>query len=72
MEELWAWVTKNSDLLFSGIGVAVIGWVMRLIFRKSNASSTQSIRSGNGSINVQGGRDVIVGTKNVKNDVEQH
>lgn len=71
MEELWAWVIKNKEWLFSGIGVVVIGWVVQLFFKKSNASSTQTIRSGDGSFNVQGGRDVNVGTKNMKNDVEQ-
>lgn len=71
MEELWAWAFKNKEWLFSGIGVVVIGWVGQLIFKKSNDSSTQNIRSGAGSINVQGGRDVTVGTKNMKNDVEQ-
>lgn len=71
MEELWAWVIKNKEWLFSGIGVVVIGWIVQLIFKKSNSSSTQTIRSGDGSTNVQGGRDVNVGTKNMKSNVEQ-
>lgn len=71
MEELWAWGVRNGEWLFSGIGVVVIGWIGKLIFKKSNDSSTQTIRSGDGSINIQGGRDVNVGTKNMKSDVEQ-
>ncbi|PKO81787.1 MAG: hypothetical protein CVU19_05245 [Betaproteobacteria bacterium HGW-Betaproteobacteria-13] len=68
---MWAWAFKNKEWLFSGIGVVFIGWVGQLIFNKSSDSSTQTIRSGDGSINIQGGRDVTVGTKNMKNDVEQ-
>lgn len=71
MEASWDWVIKNKEWLFSGIGVVVITWVVQLIFKKTNASSTQTIRSGDDSTNVQGGRDVNIGTKNKMNDVEQ-
>ena len=69
LEDLWAWIIKNKEWLFSGIGVMTLIWVIKLIFKKSNASSTQIIRSGDGSTNVQGGRDVDVRTKRMKNDV---
>jgi hypothetical protein len=35
------------------------------------ASSTKTIRSGDGSTNVQAGRDVSIGTKKKVNDVEE-
>lgn len=71
MEALWAWVIGNKEWLFSGIGVVAVTWVVQRIFKNTNASSTQTIRSGDGSTNVQGGRDVNIGTKNKASDVEQ-
>jgi len=70
LEKFVAWVFDNKEWLFSGVGVVVAVWVMRLIFKKAYASSTQTIRSGDSSANVQAGRDVNVGTKKKRNDVE--
>lgn len=70
MEKYFAWITENKEWLFSGGGVVVVAWVVRLIFKKDSASSTQSIRAGNDSINVQAGRDVSVVTSKNRNDVE--
>lgn len=70
MEALWAWVISNKDWLFSGIGVVVFTWVVQVIFKKTNTSSTQTIRAGNDSTNVQAGRDVSMGTSKNLNDVE--
>lgn len=68
MEEFVAWVIDNKQWLFSGAGLAVVAWIAGLIIKKSHSSSTQTIRSGDRSTNVQAGRDVSIGTK--KNDVE--
>jgi len=70
LEEFVGWVIDNKQWLFSGVGLVVIAWVVRLIFRKRYASSTQTIRSGDSSTNVQAGRDVSVGTKK-RSDVEE-
>ena len=67
MEHFVAWVIDNKEWLFSGFGLVVVAWVGRLIFKKTYASSSQTIRSGDSSTNVQAGRDVRIGTK--RNDV---
>lgn len=69
MEGLIAWLTENKQWVFSGAGIVVLGWVGRLIFKKCSASSSQVIRSGDSSTNIQAGRDIKIGKKN-DNDVE--
>lgn len=71
MEKLVAWVIHNKQWLFSGAGLVVVAWLVRLIFKKTYSSSTQTIRSGDKSANVQAGRDVSIGTKKKGNDVEE-
>jgi len=71
LEKFVAWVIDNKEWLFSGVGVVVVVWVGRLIFKKTFASSTQTIRSGDSSTNVQAGRDVNIATKKKGNDVEK-
>lgn len=71
MEKIVPWVIDNKEWLFSGVGVVVVVWIGRLIFKKRYTSSTQTIRSGDSSTNVQAGRDVSIGTKKKGNDVEQ-
>ncbi|MBD3307715.1 hypothetical protein GF348_15135 [candidate division KSB3 bacterium] len=69
MEDFIAWVVENKNWLFSGVGMMVLAWVGRLIFKKASASSKQTIRSGDDSTNVQAGRDVHISTKRKGNDV---
>lgn len=71
MEKFVAWVIDNKEWLFSGAGLVVVAWMGRLIFKKRCASSTQTIRSGDSSTNVQAGRDVNIRTKKKGNDVEE-
>lgn len=71
MEDFVAWVIDNKEWLFSGAGLVVVAWVGRLIFKKTYTPSTQTIRSGDSSINVQGGRDVNIATKKKGSDVEE-
>ncbi|HDH27865.1 MAG TPA: hypothetical protein ENH13_01885 [Euryarchaeota archaeon] len=68
---MWSWVVDNKQVLFSGIGTAVVIGVGRLIFKKRSASSTQNIRSGDNSTNIQAGGDINVGTKKTRGDVEE-
>lgn len=69
MEDFVAWFIDNKEWLFSGVGLVVVAWVGRLIFKKTYASSPQTIRSGDSSTNVQAGRDVSI-EKKKGNDVE--
>jgi len=71
LDEFAAWVIDNKQWLFSGVGVVVVTLMGRLIFKKRYASSTQTIRSGDSSTNVQAGRDVNIGTEQKRSDVEE-
>jgi hypothetical protein len=71
LEDFIAWVIKNKEWLFSGAGFVVLAWIGRLIFKRMSPSSTQTIRSGASSTNVQAGRDVSFVTKKKENDVEE-
>ena len=71
MEDFFSWVINNIEWLFSGVGLVVVAWVVRLVFKRAYASSTQTIRSGDSSTNVQAGRDVKLATKKNGNDVEE-
>ena len=70
MEDFVAWVIDNKNWLFSGVGLVVIAWLGRLIFKRIYASSTQTIRSGDSSTNVQAGRDFNIVRKKKRNDEE--
>lgn len=69
LEAMCAWVVDNKEWLFSGVGVVLVSWVGRILFKRMQTSSTQIIRSGDRSNNVQAGRDVSMGTKKNGNDV---
>ena len=68
MEKILAWVIDNKEWLFSGVGIVIFGGLMRLIFKKTFSSSSQCIRSGVNSINIQAGRNLNIGSKNKRND----
>lgn len=72
MNGIWDSIIENWELLFSGFGGAFLIFVLGLIIRKKSSSSSQKIRSGSGSTNVQAGRDVKLklkaGDKNVEKD----
>lgn len=68
MEKILAWVIDNKEWLFSGVGIVIFGGLMRLILKKTFSSSSQSIRSGVNSINLQAGRNLNIGSKNKRND----
>ncbi len=70
MEAMWAWCISNKEWFFSGGGVVLVSLVGRILFKRMRESSTQTIRSGDRSNNVQAGRDVYIGTKSKGNDVE--
>ncbi|SHH12920.1 hypothetical protein [Desulfosporosinus lacus] len=64
------WIVGNKDWIFSGIGVAVLTFVISLIGYcvKKMKHTSQSITSGDNSNNVQGGNDVnvTIGDKNAR------
>ena len=55
------WVIENVEWIFSGIGVTILMAIIGIfIKKKSEAKNSQSINSGNDSINIQGGQDVNI------------
>lgn len=63
MGEYVDWIAENKEWLFPGIGITVITgitWVLRYLFRRKKAPSSQNIDAGAGSTIVQAGRDVEI------------
>lgn len=55
------WLNENMEWLFSGGGVALIGWISTRIFkRKKNINNYQHIETGEKSKNFQSGGDMII------------
>jgi hypothetical protein len=54
------WLAKNMEWVFSGIGVAILGWLISL--RQSRAGVDQSVK--NSSNVTQVGGNVTVGESN--------
>lgn len=54
------WLVKNMEWVFSGIGVAVLGWL--ILLRKSRAGIDQTVK--NSSNVTQVGGNVTVGESN--------
>jgi hypothetical protein len=61
------WLEKNKEWIFSGIGVAIIGWIGAWIFLRQKpekgGNKKQSQRSGSNSINIQAGDNIHLGDK---------
>lgn len=53
-----SWLKENKAWLFSGIGVLILSGLVRLLFRRKSAASSQKLESGDNSINIQAGGNV--------------
>ena len=55
------WISDNIEWVFSGIGVFILGLILKLLFRKQQKKKAKSIemkqRSGSNSTNTQIGGD---------------
>lgn len=71
LEELIKLLDENKEWLFSGAGFVVVGWIGRLLYKRHQAKSSQTIRSGDGSWNVQAGRDINIGKSPKGKHVEE-
>lgn len=71
MDTAISFLFDNKEWLFSGGGLVLLAWVYRVFFKKKQTASTQSIRSGDGSTNIQSGRDVNIGKQVKKSDWEE-
>ena len=54
------YILRNKEWIFSGVGVALLGWVAYLWRRKRTTSLSQRQSSGSNSTNIQAGRDATI------------
>ena len=59
------WIIDNKDWIFSGIGIVILSFVIRL-FIKKQANIKQSQKSGKNSTNYQAGGDMTIGKSDDK------
>ena len=71
MDELMQWLGVNKVWLFSGSGIAILTLIGRTMIRGKKSASSQEIRSGSNSRNVQAGRDIRIKSNWKKSDVEE-
>ena len=55
------WILANKEWLFSGLLVAIPTAVVGWLFARRHLHRSQVQKSGNGSINVQAGRNINIG-----------
>jgi hypothetical protein len=63
LDDFIAWVVNERKWLFSGVGVVVLSFVANLIIKKIRSSTSQTIRTGNHSTNIQAGQNARVEIK---------
>jgi len=60
MEKIVTWAVDNKEWLFSGLGVFVLSMLVMYFAKAKKNASSQVIRSGDQSTNVQVGGDIHV------------
>ena len=60
--EIIDWLDANKQWIFSGIGVAIIAFIIRLIFNRRQTKK-QIQQSGDNSINIQVGDNLNIHTQ---------
>lgn len=72
MENFITWFLDNKvwEWLFSGAGVAVFLAIVGYIYKQRQTASSQVIKSGNNSTNIQAGQNINIGTNINKSHVE--
>ena len=65
------WLGANKEWIFSGIGVVIVVWIGRMMIQGRKAVSSQEIRSGSDSRNIQAGRDIRIKSNSPKSNVEE-
>jgi len=64
----WQWILDNKEWLFSGAGLVLVVWIGRLTFRRRKANTSQKIRSGKDSVNIQVGHNMNVRSEETRHD----
>ena len=64
MDQVLQWIIDNKEWLFSGCGLMILGVLGRLLFKRFGSSSSQSIKTGAHSKNIQVGGNINFGPQN--------
>lgn len=65
IQEMYDWIVKSKEWVFSGCGVAIIVGFCGWLFCK-NKNSGQAAKAGDGAIVIQSGRDSNIGDINAR------
>lgn len=60
------WIVDNTEWIFSGIGVFIIGLFITYIIRNNEPKQYQ--KSGKNSINIQSGKNVRISAKDYEKE----
>ena len=59
MDNMLNYIAENKQWLFSGLGIVLLGWIIKFIFFRKKPTQVQ--KSGKDSISIQAGGDVNIG-----------
>ncbi len=59
MDNMLNYIAENKQWLFSGLGIVLLGWIIKFIFFRNKPTQVQ--KSGKDSISIQAGGDVNIG-----------
>jgi len=62
------WIEQNKEWLFSGLGIAIIGWFITWSINRHKNTSHQIQKSGKNSVNIQAGKNININTKGTGDD----
>ncbi|HOX41619.1 MAG TPA: hypothetical protein PK263_05525 [bacterium] len=71
MDSLLRLVFDNKEWLFSGVGLVLVSWIGRIIYKRRQATSSQKIHSGSNSVNIQAGHDIKIIRESSQNDAKE-
>lgn len=60
MEEIWNYFLNNKEWIFSGVGVAVVSFILYLFRINKTKSNKQYQKGGTGSVSIQAGKDISI------------
>ena len=70
MANIYDWISRNYEWVFSGLGVLVVGGLVRFLSgrKRRGGKLQQKQTSGDGSLNIQAGRDVTFSARSSDKD----
>lgn len=72
MADITNYIINNKEWIFSGIGVFFLTLLVGLLFRQGTAKSSQNIKAGDNSTNIQVGGDMNSGTQQKRDNKKKN